>query len=405
MMEDYSRSGKNRAHPEHDAARGRFRIFKVNAARLGAVLKKLDWRLIGMMLIVKSVFYLYGTQAYQALTDSGVRNFTGWLALWNRWDAIHFLNVAQNGYQAAGNSRFEIVNYPLFPWLTRVVALAVGNYVIGGLIVAGLASIAAGLLLQKLVLLDYSRAIARRAVWFMFIFPTSYVLHVPYSESVLIALALGSFLAARNGRWPLAGVLGALACLSRLNGLVLAPSLLIEAGCQWRIDRRFRWSWLWIGFTGLGIVAYLLLNYHVSGDPFIFMKYAREHWNQVLSWPWIGISEKITGAFQPAGSNDQSWLMIEVQGLIFIALGFVGSVWAWIKLRPSYAMWMTGNWLLFTSTTFLISVPRFTVVMFPLYMMFSRLSGNRLLYGLITVWSLLYLALFTGLYVEGHWVS
>lgn len=382
------------------------KILKTNTAlmRFVFVLRKLDWRLVGMILVVKSLFYVYGTQAYQALANGTVRNLSGWLGLWNRWDAIHFLNVAQNGYQTTGTARFEIVNYPLFPWLTRLVALVFGNYILSGLFVTGIASVAAGLLLQKLILLDYSRVIARRGVWFMFIFPTSYVFHVPYSESVLMAFAIGSLLAARNGRWPLAGILGALACMSRVNGLVLIPSLLVEAGSQYWIERRFRWSWLWIGFTCLGVITYLMLNYYVSGDPFLFMRYAREHWNQVLSWPWIGVREKVISAFQ-AGTDSESWVMIEVQGLLFIALGLIATVWAWIKLRPSYAMWMTGNWLLFTSTTFLISVPRFTVVMFPLYILFSRLSVNRLWYWAITVWSLLYLALFTGLYVEGQWVS
>jgi len=328
---------------------------------------------------------------------------SGWLTLWNRWDAIHFLNVAENGYQASGNARFEIVNYPLFPWLTRFVALLMGNYVLSGLIVVTIASIAAGLLLQELIALDHSRAIARRAVWFMFIFPTSYVLHVPYSESVLLALAIGSFLAARKERWALAGILGALACLSRVNGLMLVPALMVEAGVQYRVSRRFRWAWLWIAFIGLGVVAYLALNYQVSGDAFAFMRYAREHWNQVLSWPWVGIREKLAGAFDPA--DDESWLMIEVQGLVFIALGLVGTVWAWIKLRPSYACWMTGNWLLFTSTTYLIGVPRFTAVMFPLYLLFSKRAANRWWNWGITVWSLLYLGLFTSLYVQGRWVS
>ena len=133
------------------------------------------------------------------------------------------------------------------------------------------------------------------------------------------------------------------------------------------------------------------------------MKYANEHWHQILSWPWIGIREKIISAMQP-GVETESWVIVEFQNLLFIALGLVGTVWAWIKLRPSYAMWMTGNWVLFTSTTFLISVPRFTVVMFPLYLLFARRpSSGRLWKWGITVWSLLYLALFTSLYVTGHW--
>ncbi|PYS59825.1 MAG: hypothetical protein DMF74_20325 [Acidobacteria bacterium] len=90
--------------------------------------------------------------------------------------------------------------------------------------------------------------------------------------------------------------------------------------------------------------------------------------------------------------------------LLFWILGFAATIWSFIKLRPSYAVWMIGNWLLFTSTTFIIGVARFTVIMFPLFILFSLIASRRSWHRIITVWSLLFLALFTGLYVEGHWV-
>jgi hypothetical protein len=387
-----------------DAGGNESQTKRASFERLSSVLGKLDWQTIGLILTIKAIFYVYGTQAFQTLTNGSIGGIHGWLTLWNRWDAAHYMDLAENGYQSTGEPRFLIVFYPLFPWLTRVVALAFGNYIFSGLITAGVASVVAGLVLKKLTRLDYSEAIARRAVWFMFIFPASYVLHVPYSESVLLALAIGSLLCARMDRWGLAGLLAALACLSRVNGLVLGPALLVEAGGQYWATGRFRKEWLWIGLIGVGVAGYLFLNYHVQGDPFIFMKYRREHWFQVLSWPWTGIAGKIDSATHPAGIAGEPWVIITVQELVFILLGLGATVWSWIKLRPSYAMWMTGNWMLFTSTTFLLGVPRFTVVMFPLYILLSKLANNRTWFGALTVASLLYLALFTGLYVEGHWV-
>ena len=361
----------------------------------------IDWRIIGTILAIKAIFYFYGTQAYQVLTNSRIGSFEGWLAIWSRWDAIHYLNLAQNGYQSSGPGRFLIVFYPLFPWAIRMAALVFKNYVLSSLVVSCLASVAAGLLLKELVRLDYPSKIANRAVWFMFIFPGSAALHLPFSESILLAFALGSFLAARKNRWATAGILGALASLSRINGLVLIPALGAEAVQQFLLTRRLRWQWLWIGLTGLGVLGYLALNYHVLGDPFMFMTYRREHWFQVLSWPWVGILAKIETALHAAGERGA---IIGVQDLLFIIIGFIGTVWACLKLRPSYAVWMVCNWLMFTSTGFILGVSRFTVVMFPLYLLFSRLSERRIWYAAITVWSLLFLALFTGLYVEGHWI-
>jgi hypothetical protein len=364
-------------------------------------IRRLDWKLIGTILAIKALFYWYGTQAFQVLTNSSIGSFKNWLALWNRWDAVHYVTLAENGYQATGEARFLVIFYPLFPWLTRITALVFRNYVVSALIVVALASIAAGLLLKQLVKLDYAEEVGDRAVWFLFIFPGSAALHTPFTESVLLALAIGAFLAARKERWPVAGLLGALACLSRINGLVLIPALVVEAGHQYWSTRRWRWAWLWIGFIGMGVVGYLFLNYRVHGNPFMFMTYRREHWFQIMGWPWIGVREKFLMAWHGTGEGGA---ITGTQDLLFLILGFAATIWSFIKLRPSYAVWMIGNWLLFTSTTFIIGVARFTVIMFPLFILFSLIASRRSWRRIITVWSLLFLALFTGLYVEGHWV-
>ena len=364
-------------------------------------LRWLDWRVIGMILAVKVMFYIYGTEAFQVLTNSPIGGFERWLEIWNHWDAVHYLNLAKNGYQASGEARFLIIFYPLFPWITRISSLFFGNYILSALVVVGIASVAAGLLLKELVRLDYPREIAERSVWFMFIFPGSATLHLPYTESLFMALVLGSFFAARRDRWAAAGTLGGLACLCRINGLVLIPALMAEAGHQFFLTRRWRWQWLWVCLIGLGVLGYLFLNYRVLGDPLMFMAYRKEHWFQTLSWPWTGIWGKIDITLHGAGEQGA---ILGVQDLLFIIIGFAGSVWACLKLRPAYAVWMVCNWLLLTSTSFCIGMSRLAVVMFPLYLLFSRLSAHRIWYTTITVWSLLFLALFTGLYVEGHWI-
>src|SRR3989442_6900306 len=206
-------------------------------------IRRLDWKLIGTLLAIKALFYLYGTQAYQVLTNSSIGSFKNWLALWNRWDAVHYVALAENGYQATGEARFLIIFYPLFPWLTRIAALIFRNYVVSALIVVAIASIAAGLLLKQLVKLDFGEEVGDRAVWFLFIFPGSAALHTPFTESVLLALAIGSFLAARKERWLVAGLLCALACFSRIYGLVFISALAVEAGHHYLLTRECRCHW------------------------------------------------------------------------------------------------------------------------------------------------------------------
>jgi hypothetical protein len=95
--------------------------------------------------------------------------------------------------------------------------------------------------------------------------------------------------------------------------------------------------------------------------------------------------------------------MVGAEELCFALLGYVCAVVSWIKLRPVYAMWTTASCLLFTSVTFLQSVPRYTLTLFPIFMLFALLARSRFWNAVITVWSLLFLALFASLFVRGWW--
>jgi hypothetical protein len=259
--------------------------------------------------------------------------------------------------------------------------------------------VAAGILLRRLVRLDETEAVADRAVCFLFIFPTSYFLHITYSESLFLALALGCFLAARRGRWGRVGLLGFFAGLARINALVLIPALGLEALAEYRRSR-WRWGFLWIGTVILGAAGYLLVNHAVTGDAFAFLRIQREHFHRNLTWPWIGM----LNAWQSMTWREpREAHIVGAEELIFSLLGLAASVAAWKALRMSYALWMTANWILFTSYNFIWCVPRYTLLLFPLFILFARLAASRVLSALLTAWSLLFLALFVGLFVRGLW--
>ena len=47
--------------------------------------------------------------------------------------------------------------------------------------------------------------------------------------------------------------------------------------------------------------------------------------------------------------------------------------------------------------------PRYTLTMFPIFILFGLLSQNRFWAGVLTVWSLLFFALFAVLFARGEW--
>jgi len=362
-------------------------------------LRHRELRIIAIVVSIKALLFLFAVQSYQVLQNQRVVGVRGWLEIWNRWDALNYQKLAQFGYSATGERQPLLVFYPLYPWTVRLVAFVTRDYLVSAFIVSTLASLVAAVVLLRLVELDYSKELAQRAVWFLFIFPTSYFLHIGYTESLFLMLVLTCVFAARKQRWLLAGLFGALACLTRANGVVLVPVLMAEAANQYWTTRRWQWQWLWIGVAGFGFAGYLLLNKHVTGDAFAFTSYMQQFFGKSLSPPWTGIDNAIGSLSRDPAEAE----IIGTQEVLFIALGLACTVVSWVKLRPAYSVWMTGNWLLFVSVSFVLSVPRYTLTMFPIYILFSMLAARRVWLAVLTFWSILYLAFFASLFTWGRW--
>lgn len=382
-------------------------------------LERDDLRLAGLVLATKVVILGYGIFAFFVMTGHAPANGPhGFLEIWDRWDSPHYVDLALLGYRAMdpgmavidgyqraypGDLPLYIVFFPLFPWLVGAVATVLPDPIASGFVVSGVASLFVAPLLYRLVRADYGREVGLAAAWFLLIFPTAYFLHIAYTESLFLALVLGSFLAARTDRWWLAGILGALAALTRINGLVLIPALLAEAWMAWDRDprHRLRWHWSAIGLVALGFAGYLALNLRVYGDPLAFLAIQHDHWFKSLAPPWDGIAGVVRWITdqQPAiDAFKYGWME-----LAFIGLGAVGTVAAAFLARPSWFIWMAGNWLLFTGTSFVLSVPRYSLTLFPLFALLALASRWQAVGIGLALLSAGLLAYFTGQFATGEW--
>jgi len=359
------------------------------------------WQAAATVLISKLLIIGFVYQSFQIATDQPVGGFYKYLQLWRRWDADNYLRLSELGYSAVGDQRFLIVFFPLYPLLTYLGSFLTGDQLISAFIITAAASLALGLLLRELVRLDHSERIAQYTVLFLFIFPTSYFLHIPYTESLFLALVVGCFLAARKRSWIIAGTLGCLACLTRINGLVLVPALAFEVWSEYRETKQIDRRWAALLLIPAGFAAYLMLNYAVAGDPLIFLTYQREHWYKYLRLPIYGLWETLKTS---VNDKPEAALTHGFQELLFVLIGLAATLAGWRQMRNSYRVWMVGNWLLFVSTSFVLSVPRYTLILFPMFILMAVTAvRNWPLKVLYVAWSLLYLGLFSTQFVRGWW--
>ncbi len=146
------------------------------------------------------------------------------------WDGAWYDEIATDGYDhlAPDSLRF----FPLLPVLGRIAgALLPGGPEVGLVVIANIAAVALGLLLHRLVRDEGGdTALAARTVWLVALFPASFVLVFAYAEAPAMALAVGTFVALRGGRWGWAAATGLLAALCRPVGVLLAIPAAIEAG-------------------------------------------------------------------------------------------------------------------------------------------------------------------------------
>lgn len=193
------------------------------------------------------------------------------------WDASWYLRIIESGYQHLPWESLRF--FPLLPLLAKVVSPVLGARV-ALLVVVNLASLGAGLLIERLARHETGdRALSGRAAWFLAFLPPAFVLVMGYAESLLIFLGLATFLSLRTKRWGWAAAAGLLAGLCRPLGVLLVLPALIEAARDLRHagpGERLRRA-LAVVAPGAGGLAYLGWSWVAHGDPMRPLRLQQEY--------------------------------------------------------------------------------------------------------------------------------
>ncbi len=361
------------------------------------------------------------------------------LHVWTNWDSAIYATIAKSGYTHLTQAAF----FPLFPLLERLLMpLTGGNAALAGLLIANIACFGAFALLRILVEREYGRTVARRTLLYLVLFPYSLFLAAAYAESLFLLLSVATFLALRERRWWLAGLLAALATLTRPVGILLLlplalelirkphpqPPLLVGEGprtndsrlsepgeCLAPLSRARVRGWGW-GTFALLLPILALVGFNLALAPRFGTLTAttmaqQSGWGRHLSWPWDGLLSAASAL--PSGAPVLRFTVVLDIGwtLLFVVLALATLRW----LPLPYALYACATAALVLLTPMhkpglpwaaLASNGRFLLVVFPIFMLLARWSdGRRWLHLLIVALSLLLSVLLALAFILGAFVA
>lgn len=322
-----------------------------------------------------------------------------WLSMWARWDAEYYVSIAVDGYSFDPSRYSNISFFPLYPLLVRLGTLALGRtdpqtVALVGVVVSNLALLIALLYLAVLVGRDFGVGVARRAVLYVLVFPTTFFLSAVYAESLFLATVIATIYHARRGEWYRAGVVGCLAALTRPFGILLLIPMALEM-LQQRPALRFLPS---LALIPAGTAAFFGYLWWRFGDPLLYLK-GNSAWGRDVAAPWDTLSSFIRGPIVFFGWPHSVLDFTFLVGLAVLA------VLAWRRLPRSYAAFATAALLFSASTDLWVSTPRHALALFPVIILLAVWGERRQFHwGWLAVSIVVAVALMAR-FASGHWVA
>jgi hypothetical protein len=411
-----------------------------------------------------------------AFNPEGLTRGLGWFgnllaAPAARWDAAWYMVIARYGYRPDLGSFTSprTAFFPLYPLGLRAISTVGVPLVIGGVLLSLVALALALYGIHRLTTLELARGgrlalgragagdVARLAVLLTAFAPMAFFFSAVYSESLYLALSVGLFWSARQGRWALAGVLGALAAATRSTGLVLAlPALVIylygpredraadsmparsrgPGGLPfrtaaimllWHLRPRYRLrrDALWLLLLPAGVAVYGLLLGLGGGDvltPF----HAQGVWGRHFAGPYVAVWDGIRAAFEgmrqllsfqrhhvyftAAGGSPMVAAGHNVVLFAFL-LAAIPAVLGVLRTLPfAYGAYVIAALALPLSYPVvaqpLMSLPRFLVALFPLNIWLAHwLAVRPRVSATALAVSALLMGVFVSQFASWHWVA
>ena len=343
-------------------------------------------------------FNLKGDTAYNWIDPAKFNQEQTWnpIFLHVQWDSFWYLDIAQDGYSFKGPEKLSnIVFFPLYPLLIRAASfLTGGNFILSGWILNCLFLLLALFYFLKLVKEFHPEINPYLPLILLLIFPTAFFLNTIYTESLFLFLSLATFYYGLKKKFLWSGIFGLFASLTRVTGILLFIPLVWEylKNCDFNLKQLLNLKILPLFLIPLGTLSFLLYHHFRFGDFLLFFKV--ENW-----WGRAFVLNKdhFLLSSNPAIANFLLDILFVISILIIIYFVFK-------KLRISYGLYMSLTVIIALSSGTLMSIGRYLLVLFPIYILGASIKNQYLQQAWIFI-SILLLAIYTILFVNNYWAG
>jgi len=287
-----------------------------------------------------------------------------------RWDTFWYLDIATRGYHWTGNAlqQQNVVFFPLYPFLMRSVGGALGHHpLVAGLVVSLVAFLGALVYFWRWTAAQLDEETATAATAMLCAFPFSVYFSAVYTESLFLLTIVGALYHLGRGQFAMVAVWGMLAGLTRPNGFLLACPL------AWIVlARRARnppMPWTAVVAVVAPVAGMLVHSAYLKftvGDAFAWIA-DQAAWPTITPWPLTS---------HPVVTAESTWdVAIHVGNFASIALAFASLVPVTRLLGGAYSVFVLLNIVPPIARHGLLSLGRFTSVMFPIFVWLASASS------------------------------
>jgi len=369
----------------------------------------LTWRLSLLIIAITAIFFIPLRSGY-TLQESTF-SFSDLSSMWANFDGLHYLSLAENGYENLySNSQYAF--FPVYPYLVKTFSF-LGSYLTSALVLTHTFTFLSLFVFYHLVLLDFNKKIALKAIFLISIFPTSFFFGSANPESLFLLLTVSMFYLARKKLFLPAALVALVASSTRFVGIFLWPALILEL---WQHNKQSITKTIkdprsiLMVLPPLGLLSFMRFQFLHTGNWISF----------ITSQPSFGANRvvnklillhqvlfryfRMLTSLNPFADPIYFTVILElVVSILFLIL----VIYTFKKTRLSYAIFALLSFLIPTLTGTFSSMPRYVLTIFPAFIVLSLFfnSWPKKFQNLYIFISVVLSIISVALYTRGYFIA